>query len=195
MFADVVTQIDTHPRSSGSLPAALTHPLLQLDLAALRPVTSVEAAARCALDCLVLAASAGRSWPTALPLLPLAHRQPPVVRRHLLATSVRGRADIGVRAWSAVPGPPAQAVSTRRRKLRRCSRSSETNRLLGERALASLLAPVVTTWGRPVATARNPPGSTPLVGRCRRTSLTRHADRLASGTGSTRSRNRTRDNN
>jgi hypothetical protein len=79
-----------------------------------------------------------------------------------------------------------------RRKLRRCRRSSETVRLLVERALASLLAPVIATWGRPVAAARKTPGSMPLVGRCRRTSPTRHADRLASGTGSTRSRNPTR---
>jgi hypothetical protein len=79
MLADVVTQLETH-RGSGLLLAALARPLLQLGLATLRPVTLVEVAARRALDCLVLAATAGRRWPTALPLLPRTHRPPPAVQ-------------------------------------------------------------------------------------------------------------------
>jgi hypothetical protein len=82
-------------RRTGSFLATPARPLLQFGLATFRPLTLMEVATCRALHRLVLTAALGRCRPTALPLLPLTHRPPPVVRLAFRASSLRHPTDTG----------------------------------------------------------------------------------------------------
>lgn len=141
------------PRTADSVLAALACPPLQFGLATFRPLALMEVTACRALHRFVLAATSGRCWPTALPLLPLAHGAPPESAPRV-ASRVSGCADGRQVAWQCASGLRAHTGSTSAR-LSACTASN----YVGGQCAGAL------TWVQGPLVVHSPSASTPLNDR------------------------------